>query len=110
MVILGGGYKASRSPAAVPHAHPLYITIHSAVLFVISLAHKFDTQHDNTDTQPADMKLTPLFLTLLAAVASVDAKKKGGNGNGDSAAANVQVAQYSVVGTAAVAGLWMYLN
>lgn len=55
------------------------------------------------------MKITPLFLTLLAAVASVDAKKKSG-GNGDSAAANVQVAQYSVVGTAAAAGLWMYLS
>jgi len=55
------------------------------------------------------MKFTPLFLTILAAVASVEAKKKSGGGD-DSAAANVQVAQYGVLGTAAVAGIWMYLN
>jgi len=56
------------------------------------------------------MKFTTIFLTVLAAVASVEAKKKSGGGGGDdSAGANVQVAQYGVIGAAAGAALWAYL-
>jgi hypothetical protein len=57
------------------------------------------------------MKFTTIFLTVLAAVASVEAKKKSGGGGGDDegAGANVQVAQYGVIGAAAGAALWAYL-
>lgn len=66
----------------------------------------------HTLTPLANMKLLPLFLAILIIVASVDAKKKKKPKiyGDDGAAANVQAAQNCVVGTAAVASLWIYLS